>query len=118
MVSSSVDRRNTVETSWKAVGDTCGQNTIVCDIVETLEESEDFGVQGLSRVERRHLLYADMAVTLDNTADKLLRGGEVSVGSVRECSGIQVVDLEGDGERGVGRNGVEVPGGVELGGGL
>jgi hypothetical protein len=56
-------------------------------------------------------------MTLDDAVDQLLRGSIVSVGRVCERSGNQVADLEGDGERGVGSEGVEVPGEVEFGGG-
>lgn len=59
-----------------------------------------------------------MSMTLDDTIDQLLRGGKVSIGRVYKCSGGHVVNLEGDGERSVGRDGVKVPGGVEFEGWL
>lgn len=59
-----------------------------------------------------------MTVTLNDTIDQLLRGGIVSVGRIRERSGSQVANLERDGERGVGIDGIKVLGGVEFGGRL
>lgn len=56
-------------------------------------------------------------MALDNTTDQLLGGSKVSVGRIRECSSGQVIDLEGDGEQGVSRDGVEIPGGLEFCGG-
>lgn len=57
-------------------------------------------------------------MTLNDTINQLLRSGEVSVGRIRELSGDQVVDLEGDGECSVGGKGIEVLGGGEFGGRL
>lgn len=54
----------------------------------------------------------------DATTVQLLRSAIVSVGRVREHSRRQVVDVQGDGERGVGRNGVKVLRGAEFGGRL
>lgn len=48
MVVGSVDGRDAVNTSWKTTGDGGSQYTVVCDIIETLEEGEDFRIQGLS----------------------------------------------------------------------
>lgn len=118
MVTSRVDRGDTVDTSWKTFGNIGGQVAVHRSTVETLEESEDFWVQGLGRVERRHQLHGNVAVTLDLTIDQLLRSGIVSVGRVRERSGDKVVDFEGDGELSVGSDGIKVLGGVELGGRL
>jgi len=116
VVRGSGNRRNTVTTRCKAIGDNNTQNTIDRGGVETLKEGEDFGIQGGSRVERRHLLYGDMTVTEDGTVDQLLRSGKVGAGRVRECSGVQIVDPEFDGERSVGRNGVKVLWGLEFDG--
>jgi hypothetical protein len=116
MVACRVDGGETVDTSWKTLGNVGSQNTVGRSSVETLEEGEDLGVQGLGGLERRHKLHGNMTVTLDDTADQLLRSGIVSVGGVRERSGNQVANLEGDGERGVGLEGVEVLGEVEFGG--
>lgn len=55
-----------------------------------------------------------MTMSLDNTIDQLLRGSEVSSVRVYKCSGVQVVDFERDGKLGVGRNGIEVRGGLEF----
>jgi len=118
MVARRVDGGETVDTSWKTLGNVGSQNTVGGSSVKTLEESEDLGVQGFGRLERRHELHGNMTVTLDDTADQLLRSGIVSVGCVRERSGYQVADLEGDGERGVGGEGAEVLGEVEFGGRL
>jgi hypothetical protein len=116
MVTGRVDGGDTVDTSWKTFGNIGGQNTVHRGSVETLEESKDFGVQGLRRVESRHQLHGNVAMTLDLTIDQLLRSGIVCVGRVRERSGVKVVDLERDGELGVGSDGIKVLGGVELGG--
>ena len=118
MVSCRVDGGDTVDTSWETLGNIGSQNTVVRSSIETLEEVEDLGVQGLGCVERRHLLHGNVAMTLNDTADQLLRGRVVSVGRVRERSGDQVDDLDGNSERGVGRDGIEVLGTVELGGRL
>ena len=118
MVTCRVDRGDAVDASWKTLGNIGGQNTVRRSTVETLEEIEDFGIQWLRRVERRHLLHGNVAVALDFAADQLLRSRVVSVGRVRERSGNQIDDLDGDGERGIGRDGIEVLGGVEFGGGL
>ena len=118
MVTCRGDAGDTVDTSRKASRNVGSQDTVHGSSVETLEESEDLGVQGLRRVERRHLLYGNMAVTLDVTADQLLRSRKVSVVRVRERSGTEVVDRKGDGEWGVGGDGTEIRGGGELGGRL
>jgi len=118
MVAGRVDGGNTVDTSWESLGNISGQDTVLCDSVETLEEIEDFGIQGLRRVERCQFLHSNVTVTLNDTIDQLLRSGIVSVGRIRERSGSQVEDLEGDGEWGVGSDGIEVLGGVEFGGRL
>jgi len=118
MVACRVDGGETVDTGWKTLGDVGSQNTVGRSSIETLEESEDLGVQGIGRLERRHELDGNVTVTLDDTANQLLRSGIVSVGRVRERSGNQVANLEGDCERGVGSEGVEVLGEVELGGRL
>ena len=118
MVAGRVDTGNTVDTSWETVGDVCSQNAVFRGIVETLEESEDLGVQGFRRIERRHLLHGNVTVTLNDTVGQLLRGAIVSVGRVSERPGDQVLDLEGDGELGIGGNGIKVLGGVEFGGRL
>ena len=118
MVARRVDGGDTVNTSWKAVGNISSQNTVLRCVIETLEEGEDLWVQGRRRVERCHLLDGNVTVALDNTTDQLLRSGIVSVGRVRERSGNQILDLEGDGEWGVRSDGIKVLGGVEFGGGL
>jgi len=118
MVACRVDGGETVDTSWKTLGDVGSQDTVGRGSVKTLEESEDLGVQGFGRPERRHELHGDVTVTLDDAVDQLLRSGIVSVGRVRERSGNQIANLEGDGERGVGGEGIEVLGEVEFGGRL
>ena len=118
MVAGRVDGGDTVDTSWESLGNISGQDTALCDIVETLEEIKDFGIQGLRRVERCQFLYSNVTVTLNDTFDQLLRSGIVSVGRIRERSGGQVEDLEGDGEWGIGGDGIEVLWGVEFGGRL
>jgi hypothetical protein len=116
MVSGSVDGGNAVDTGWKTVGNGDSQNAVaVRDGIDTLEEGEDLRIQGLSRVERLHLLYGNMTVSLNDTIDQLLRGSEVSACCIYKRSGIQVVDFESDVELGVGRNGTKVRGGLELG---
>jgi hypothetical protein len=115
MVSGSVNGRDPVNTRWKAFGDSSSQNVVDSDSIKTLKEGKDFGIQDVSRVERRHLLHGDMTVTPDDTTDQLLRSAEVCSVRVHERSGIQVVDLEGDVERGVSRNGVKVFRGDEFG---
>lgn len=47
MVIGSVNGRDTVDTSWKTVADGGSQYTVVSGIIETLEEGEDFRIQGL-----------------------------------------------------------------------
>lgn len=118
MVACRVDRGETVDTSWKTLGNVGSQNTVGRSSVKTLEESEDLGVQGVGRLERRHKLHGNVTVTLDDTADQLLWSSIISVGRVRERPGNQVANLEGDSERGVGSEGVEVLGEVEFGGRL
>ena len=59
-----------------------------------------------------------MTVTLDETIDQLLGSGIVGVGRVCKRSRDQIVKFERDGEWGVGRDGVKVPGGGEFGGRL
>ena len=59
-----------------------------------------------------------MTVACNDTTGQLLRSGKVSVSRIREHSSFQVVDVQGYGELGVGRNGVEVLGGAEFGGRL
>lgn len=59
-----------------------------------------------------------MTVALDDTTGQLLGGSKVSVGRIRERSSGQVIDLEGDGERGVSRDGVKIPRGLKFCGGL
>ena len=118
MVTGGVDGGNAVDTSWESLCNISGQDTVLRDIVETLEEIKDLGVQGLRRVERCQLLHGNVTVALNDTIDQLLRSGIVSVGRIRKRSSNQVVNLEGDGEWGVGSNGIKVPGGVEFGGRL
>lgn len=118
MVSGSVDRRDTVNASWKTVGDGSRQNAVLGGVVEALEEGEDFGIQGVGRVDRRHLLHHNMAVTLDDTVDQLLGSGKVGIVRVHKRSSVQIFDLEVDRECSVGRNGVKVLGRVEFGGRL
>jgi hypothetical protein len=84
MVTGSNDRRDTVDTSWKAAGNVDTQNSVVRDSVETLEESEDLGIQRLGRVERSHLLHCNMTMAVDDTTGQLLWSGEVSIGCVCE----------------------------------
>lgn len=52
MITCRVDGRNAVDTGWETVGKISAQDTVVCDTVETLEESKNPGIQGLGRVER------------------------------------------------------------------
>lgn len=59
-----------------------------------------------------------MTVARNDTTDQLLRSGKVSGGRIRENSRLQVVDAQGYGEFGVGRNGVKILGGAEFGGRL
>jgi len=118
MIPCGVDGGETVDTSWEALGNVSSQNTVGRSSVEALEESEDLGVQGLGRAERRHQLHGNMTVTLDDAINQLLRSGIVGVGRVRERSGNQVADLEGNGERSVGSEGTEVRGEVEFSGRL
>jgi hypothetical protein len=56
-------------------------------------------------------------VALDDTTDQLLGGSKVSVGRIRESSSGNVVDFEGDGERGVSRDSIKIPRGLEFCGG-
>jgi len=118
MVTGGVDGGDTIDTNRKTLCNIGGQNTIISGSVKALEEIEDPGVQGLRRGEGRQLLYSNVAVTLNDTVDQLLWGGIVGVGRVRERSGNQVADLEGDGEWGIGGDCVEVLGGIEFGGRL
>ena len=118
MVTGRVDGGETVDTSWETLGDVGSQNTVGRSSVETLEESEDLGVQGRRRLEIGHQLHCNVTVALDDTVDQLLRSGIVSVGRVRERSGNQIADLEGNGERAVGSDGVKILGEVEFGGRL
>jgi len=118
MIAGRIDGGDTVDASWKTLWEICGQNTTVRSSVETLEESEDLGVQRFRRVERCHLLNSNMTVTLDHAIDQLLRSGVVSVGRIRESSKNHVADFDGDGEWGVGGEGIKVLRQVELGGRL
>ena len=118
MVTGRVYGGDTVDTGRETFGDVGSQNTVGRSSVETLEESEDLGAQGLRRVEGRHLLHGNVTVALNHTTDQLLRSGIVSVVRVRERPSNQVDGLERDGKRGVGSNGIEVLGGVEFGGRL
>lgn len=117
VVRGSDNRRDTVEASRKTVGNSSGQDTVVIRrSVETLKEREDLGVQRLGRVQRCHRLYGNVAVALNKTIDQMLRCSEVSAGWVRECPRDQVVDLKGNGEWSVGRDGIKVPRRVEFSG--
>jgi len=116
MIAGRVDGKDTIDTRRKTLGNIGGQDTVLSNTVETLEEIEDLWIQGLGRVERLHFLYSNVTVTLNDTVDQLLRGGIVSVGRVCERSGAQVADFEGDGERGIGSEGTKVLGEGELGG--
>jgi len=118
MITGRVDGGDTVDTSWESFGNVSGQDTVFRNTIETLEEIEDLGAQGLRRVEGCQLLHGNVAVTLNDTVDQLLRGCIVSVGRIRERPGSQVANLEGDGEWGVGSDGIKVLGGVEFGGRL
>jgi hypothetical protein len=62
-------------------------------------------------------LHSNVAVTLDDAINQLLRSSIVGVGRVRERSSDQVADLKGDGEWGIGSDGIEIVGEVEFGGG-
>jgi len=118
MVAGGVDGGNTIDAFWEALGNIGTQNTVLCNTVEALEESEDLGVQRLIRIERRHLLHRNVTVALNGTTDQLLRGGVISVVRIGERSGDHVVNFEGDGERGICSNGIKVLGGGEFGGRL
>jgi len=118
MIAGRVDGGDTVDTSWETLWKISGQNTISRTSVEALEESENLGVQRFRRVERCHLLNSNMTVALDHTTDQLLRSGVVGVGRVRESSKNHVADFNGDGEFGVGSDGIKVLWEVELGGRL
>lgn len=52
MITGRIDGGNTVDTSWESLGNVGGQDTVFRNTIETLEEIEDLGVQGLRRVER------------------------------------------------------------------
>jgi len=118
MITGRVDRGNTVDTNWESLGNVGAQDTVFRNTIETLEEIEDLGVQGLRRVERCQLLHGNVTMTLNNTADQLLRGGIVSVGRIRERPSSQVTNLEGDSKWSVGSDGIKVLWGVEFGGRL
>jgi len=47
MVTGGVDGGETVDASWETLGNVGSQNTVGRSTVETLEKSEDLGVQGL-----------------------------------------------------------------------
>jgi len=47
MITGRVDGGNTVDTSWESLGNVGGQYTVLRNTIETLEEIEDLGVQGL-----------------------------------------------------------------------
>ena len=92
MVGSRGDGRHPVCTSREALGEIGGELAIRGDVIETLEESEDFRIGGLRRVERGDRLNDDVVVS-DNLPSgvQLLRRGEVGVGGVSEGAGLHSI---------------------------
>jgi hypothetical protein len=67
MVRARIDAAHSVGTSWQAGRDIGGQDAILSRVVETLEESEDGGVQRLGRGQRRKHLNGHMAVAYNGS---------------------------------------------------
>ena len=115
MVSSGVDRSETVEALRETVGNVGGQDTILGRIVQTLEESKDVGVRGGRLLEAGDLLDNDVRMALNvSSAIDLLRSREVVLLGVDEVTGLKVGDSHTDGEGGVGLNGAKVGGELEF----
>lgn len=85
MVRSGSDRGQPVHTSGEAIGDIGGELAIRSNIIETLEESKNTWVCGLSRVEGRDR-FDDNVVVPNNLPSvvQLLRCGEVGRGGIGE----------------------------------
>lgn len=116
MVGGSVDRRKAVRAGRETRGDICGEDAVLRDVVETLEEGELGRVRGGRLVDSAELLNDDVRVALDVARGvHLLRRGEVVLVRVHEVARLEVVDGHRDGERRVGLHGAEVLGERELG---
>ena len=117
MVSSGVDRSETVDTSGETVGNISSQDTVSGLVVQTLEEGETSGVGGVGLGQGLQLLNNDVRVTLDIASTvNLLGSSEVVLLGVGEESSLEVGDGHRDGERSVGLDGIAVLGVLELGG--
>jgi len=100
MVRARVDAAHSVGTSWQAGRDIGGQDAIRSRGVETLEESEDGGVQGRGRGQRRKRLDGHMAVAYNESVsvDGLRCSIVLGVG-IDEGPSSEVVDCHLDCER-------------------
>jgi hypothetical protein len=100
VVRSRVDRRQPVGTRRETTSDIGGKNTVLCCIIETLEERELLRVRHGRLGERVQEVNNDVRVSLNAAiAGDLLRRREVVLLSVHEEAGVKVVDRHLDRER-------------------
>jgi len=80
MVGSSVDGANSVHASSEAAGDVGGEDAILGDVVQTLEEGEGGGIERLGRLEGGELLDDNVTMTNENSIAIDLLGSGIIVG--------------------------------------
>lgn len=100
VVGSSVDGCKPVCTSGETASNISREDTVLCRVVQALEERERAGGRGRGVSHGAECLNDDVRVALDvATATNLLRRGEVVLLSVDEEAGVEVGDRHLDGER-------------------
>lgn len=118
MVGGSVDGRKAVCTGRETIRDVSGEDAVLRNIVQTLEEREARGVCGRGGGERRDLFDDDVRVALDVACSvDLLGRREIVLVCVHEVAGLEVVNRHLDGERCVRLDSTEVVREHELRGG-
>lgn len=116
VVSSGVNRRDLVESSWETSVDGCGKQAVDGSSIETLEEGELSGVGGGSLVESGELLDDDVRVANDLALGvDLLGSSEIVLGRVHESTRLEVGNSHSDREGRVLSERVTVLGDSELG---
>lgn len=115
MVGRRVDAGKTIGTRGETIRNVRAQDTAGSRVIQALEEGEASGVSDCGVANSVNRLNDDVTVALDLALSVHLLGcTEVVLVCVHEVTGLEIADSHGDGEGGVGGDGVEVLGVGEL----
>jgi len=109
MISRRVDGARPISGWWETVGNLSSNLAVYSSPVNSLEKRKDPGVRGSGLLQGCKRLNDDVSVTDDQSLIvKGLRSSKVGLLSVGEGAKLDVLDIESNGERGVGSDSAKV----------